>query len=56
MSYSVEYSLILFRYFRSVEEHLKVLSEHLGSTSFCIQPVQELLRPVGRISVAVQNT
>jgi hypothetical protein len=54
-SYSLEYSFILFRYFRSVEEHLQVLSEDLRSTSVCLQPVGELLGASGRIGVAVQN-
>ena len=55
-SYSLEYSCILFGYFRSVKEHLKVHSEHLRSTQFCIQPVWELLGGSERISVAMQNS
>jgi len=54
-SYYLEYSCIPLRYFRSVEEHLNVLSEYLGSTLFCIQPVWELLGSLGRIVVAVQK-
>ena len=55
-SYSLEYSCTPFRYIRSVEEHRKVLLEHLRGTSFCIQPVRELLGASGRIGVAVQNS
>jgi len=55
-SYSLEYSCILFGYFRSIEEHLNVLSEQLKGTAFCIQPVWELLGASGRIGVAVQNS
>jgi len=38
-----------------VKEHLKVLSEHLRNTSFCLQSVWELLGASGRIGVAVQD-
>jgi len=55
-SYSVEYSCILFGYFRTIEDHLTLLSEHLRSTAFFIQPVQELLGASGRIGVAVWNS
>jgi len=54
-SYSLVYSSIRFSYFRSIEEHLNVLSEYLSSTALCIQPVRELLGASGRIVVAVQN-
>jgi len=55
-SCSLKYSWILFHYFRSIEEHLQVLSEHLQSTSFCFQPVQDHQGASGKISVAVQNS
>jgi len=54
-SYSLKYSCILLRYFRSIEEHLKLLSESRKSTSFWIQPVRELLGSSGRIGVAVEK-
>jgi hypothetical protein len=55
-SFGLEYSCMLFRYLKSVEEHLKVLCEHLIGTSSYIQPVRELLAASGRMGVAVQNS
>jgi hypothetical protein len=55
-SYAVEYSSILFHYFRGVEEHLEVFSEDLRSTSFYIQPGLELSGSSGRIGSAVQKS
>jgi hypothetical protein len=48
--------LILFGYFESVEEHLKVLSERLRRISFCIPAILKLLGVSGTIGVAIQNS
>jgi hypothetical protein len=54
--HSLGYSCMLFRCCRGVDEHVNVLSEHLTSPSFCIQPVWELLEDSDRIIVAVQTS